>query len=48
MLKPSDNPPMLSPGVDTLRRLDGRWWVAHTRPRSEKAFAWDLLRRDVD
>jgi transcription antitermination factor NusG len=25
----------------------GRWWVAHTRPRSEKAFAQDLSGRGV-
>ncbi|MBN1556402.1 MAG: antitermination protein NusG [Phycisphaerae bacterium] len=22
----------------------GRWWVAHTKPRQEKALAWDIFR----
>jgi hypothetical protein len=38
---------MLSPGVESLASLDGQWWVAHTRPRNEKALAWDLLGRGV-
>jgi transcription antitermination factor NusG len=25
-------------------RVDGRWWVAHTRPRAEKALSADLCR----
>jgi len=47
MLKPSDNPPMLHPAVGSLRELTGQWWVAHTKARNEKAFAWDLADRDV-
>lgn len=47
MLKLSENPPILSPSVETLTELTGRWWVAHTRARCEKAFAWDLLRRGI-
>ena len=47
MLKPSDNPPIRSPGVDSLRQLEGTWWVAHTKSRFEKAFAWDLLRQGI-
>ncbi len=47
MLKLSDNPPMLSPWVSRLEEMDGRWWVAHTKARFEKAFAWDLLRAEV-
>jgi transcription antitermination factor NusG len=47
MLKLSDNPPMLHPSVASVRDLAGRWWVAHTRARFEKAFAWDLLRRKI-
>lgn len=23
--------------------LPGRWWIAHTKARTEKAFAWDLI-----
>ncbi|GAH58974.1 unnamed protein product, partial [marine sediment metagenome] len=47
VLKLSDNPPMLTPQAKTLGDLSGRWWVAHTRARFEKAFAWDLLRRGI-
>ena len=47
MLKPQDNPPMLSPGAQSVTDLLGRWWVAHTKARFEKAFAWDLLRRSI-
>ena len=47
MLKLKDNPPILSPGVVMLAELTGRWWVAHTKARCEKAFAWDLLRRRI-
>src|SRR5688500_18328930 len=43
MLKLADNPPVLSPWVARLRDLAGRWWVAHTKARFEKAFAWDLV-----
>ncbi len=47
MLKYSDNPPMLPEGVKSLRELQGKWWVAHTRSRFEKAFAWDLRQRGI-
>jgi transcription antitermination factor NusG len=47
MLKLSDNPPVLHPAGKSLRDLPGRWWVAHTKPRSEKALAWDLVDRNV-
>ena len=46
-MKLSDNPPILSPGVDSLTELSGRWWVAHTKARFEKAFAWELHHRDI-
>ena len=46
-MKLSDNPPILSLGVDSLTELSGRWWVAHTKARFEKAFAWELHRRDI-
>jgi len=48
MRKFSDNPPILSPGVDSLTELTGQWCVAHTRARFEKAFAWELHRRAYD
>lgn len=47
MLKLSENPPIVSPGVNTLVGLSGTWWIAHTKARFEKVFAWDMLRRDV-
>lgn len=47
MLKYSDNPPMLAPWVDGVQQLAGRWWVAHTRARQEKALAWDLHHRQI-
>ncbi|HEW78934.1 MAG TPA: hypothetical protein ENH34_03060 [Phycisphaerales bacterium] len=47
MMKLSDNPSILSPCVESLTELSGRWWVAHTRARNEKAFVWDLHRRDI-
>ncbi len=47
MLKLSENPPMLSPGAETVRSVPGRWWVAHTKARFEKALAWDLFHRGI-
>lgn len=47
MLKLSNNPPMCPPDANSLAELPGRWWVAHTRSRFEKSFAWDLLRRGI-
>jgi len=47
MLKLSENPPRMHPGAGILTDLAGTWWVAHTKARSEKALAWDLLRRDI-
>ena len=47
MLRLHDNPPILWPRVESLAELPGRWWVAHTRSRAEKAFAWDLVRLNV-
>ena len=43
MLKLSENPPILSPQAESLEQLTGRWWVAHTKSRSEKAFAFNLI-----
>jgi transcription antitermination factor NusG len=43
MLKVSDNPPIRPPEVATIAALEGDWWVAHTKARSEKQLAWDLL-----
>lgn len=43
MLKLSDNPPVLTPQVQSLTQLYGTWWVAYTKARFEKPFAWDLF-----
>jgi hypothetical protein len=42
LLKLDENPPIRSPLAPSLNDLVGRWWVGHTKPRCEKAFAWDL------
>ena len=47
MLRIDENPPALLPDTETLADLTGRWWVAHTKSRFEKAFAWDLLQRGI-
>jgi transcriptional antiterminator RfaH len=33
--------------VETIRLFEGRWWVAHTRSRNEKALAHDLKAKDI-
>lgn len=47
MLALSDNPPVLTPGLRSIADAVGRWWVAHTKSRCEKALAGDLLARGV-
>jgi hypothetical protein len=47
MLKLSDNPPIMHPACGSIREFAGRWWVAHTKARFEKAFAWDLYRQGI-
>jgi hypothetical protein len=47
MLKLSGNPPMLTEGVERPSSLRGDWWVAHTKARSEKAFARELHEREI-
>lgn len=48
MLKESENPPILWPVDSSVRDFAGRWWVAHTKSRNEKALAHDLIRRRVN
>ena len=43
MLKPHENPPMVWPEDQSISDFDGQWWVAHTKPRNEKALAWQLV-----
>jgi transcription antitermination factor NusG len=47
MLKLAENPPMLTEGYTSLTQMSGRWWVAHTRSRFEKVFAWELSKRKI-
>jgi transcription antitermination factor NusG len=47
MLKLSENPAIVTPHIQSLTELEGSWWVARTKARFEKAFAWDMYRRDI-
>ena len=47
MLKRSENPPPLNHDPSGWTDLSGCWWVAHTKARFEKAFAWDLFRQKI-
>ena len=48
MLSISDNPPVATPGYESVAAMPGTWWVGHTKSRFEKAFAWDLYHQGVD
>lgn len=48
MLKPSDNPPIVWPEEKSICDFVGRWWVAHTKSRNEKALAHDLIGKDIN
>ena len=39
-----ENPPVQCPDNLAINEFADRWCVAHTRPRQEKALAWDVLR----
>jgi transcription antitermination factor NusG len=47
LLRKSQNPPALFPEIASISSMDGRWWVAHTKSRFEKAFAWDLIEKQI-
>ena len=47
MLKTTENPPLIWPQVESIRQLEGLWWVAHTKSRNEKALAHDLKAKNV-
>jgi transcriptional antiterminator RfaH len=47
LLKPSENPPVIWPEVESVRDFTGLWWVAHTKSRNEKALAQDLIRKNI-
>ncbi len=43
----TDNPSILTPDVQSVTELTGTWWVARTKSRFEKVFAWDLCNRGI-
>lgn len=45
---PEETPPMKSAGLTSFADAPGQWWVAHTKSRFEKAFAWDLHKRGIN
>jgi transcription antitermination factor NusG len=47
VLKLTDNPPILSPANLSFEETSPPWWVAHTKARAEKQFAWDLHRKEI-
>lgn len=47
MLKAEDNPPIIWPEGMSVADFDGRWWVAHTKSRNEKALAHELIAREI-
>src|ERR1700733_5277722 len=47
MLHPSDNPPILNPEGGIIAAPGQRWFVAHTKARFEKIFAWDLHAKHI-
>ena len=47
MLKPEENPPMIWPADSSVREFQGIWWVAHTKSRNEKAFAWQMQKKNI-
>jgi len=47
LLKVSENPPIIWPEQSSVTDFAGRWWVAHTRSRNEKALAHDLIAKNI-
>lgn len=47
MLRLSENPAIMTPEAESLTELKGTWWLAYTKPRFEKAFAWDMLSHGI-
>ncbi len=41
-------PPMQREAGVEISRVAGRWWLLHTKSRSEKATAWELLDARID
>ena len=47
MLKLSDNPPICFPEGILEEPQQDCWWVGHSKSRFEKAFAWEMHKRQV-
>lgn len=47
MLKESENPPIIWPEEDSICLFEGRWRVAHTKSRNEKAVAHKLIDKNI-
>ena len=47
MLSASENPPIIWPEEHSVIDFSGKWWVAHTKSRNEKALAHDLMNKDI-
>src|SRR3989304_113717 len=47
MLRIDENPPSRWPNERSLLDDRGQWWVIYTKPRNEKALAWDLYRMGI-
>lgn len=48
MFNASENPPIIWPPESTITDFEGKWWVAHTKSRNEKALAHDMVNRDIN
>jgi transcription antitermination factor NusG len=44
VLKVAENPPITWPEGKSISDFKGKWWVAHTKSRNEKALAKDLAK----
>ena len=47
MLRVKENPIQRWPEGRSLIEDAGNWWVLYTKPRNEKALAWDLIKMGV-
>lgn len=47
MLRIDENPPQRCPEGRPLMEDCGDWWVLYTKPRNEKALAWDMHRMGI-
>ena len=48
MLSAKENPPIIWPEVNSITDFIGKWWVAHTKSRNEKALAHDLINKEIN